>query len=183
MEHDFIPGEIYSITTETEAKLDRTLPREKQCPYQVLIKTSTYSIQVLTETPEKDPNSKFQWLATDKPHIALYHGKRYLLCRLASIGYGHSEFCAPETGEVFSKAVVSKWLKATSKDYPEYLTLPFDTLKSVDRIVTKPAIAKTVAVETPVQQSIKQTVAAVKQVLNDEEACWQSLFQQEHTYC
>lgn len=123
---EFEAGKSYCISTE---KAVETLPG---APWPSLIKQSMYAIKTLTETP-KEPDA--WWTATDKPHIVLSkRGAQYILCTLDRDAIrGTSEFIDPESGEIFTKRDISKWLPY-SGPFGAYFCVKIESIRQVDMI-------------------------------------------------
>lgn len=99
---NFKPGKSYVITTEKMIEL-------VESPWPSLLKRSCYAITTLNSFP-----ILAKWcIPTEMPHIVMNkQGKKYLVCYLAkNVGiHGWSEFIDPQTGTVYEKREVAKWL-------------------------------------------------------------------------
>jgi len=132
---EFEPGHRYYISTVAD-KLTRFVKADdgSEPPCREAIKHASYTVDVVMTTPANE--GTWAWQPTSKPHIALYKGRQYLLCRLPKGKTGFpakSEFHNPLTGMVYPKHQMQKWLPEKGA-FGSYLTLPIGTIKSAEDI-------------------------------------------------
>lgn len=132
---EFIPGHRYYISTVAEklTKFARQSDTDPEPPCREGIKHASYAVDVVMTTPSNE--GSWGWRPTARPHIAVYKGRQYLICRLAKdSGYhGKSEFHDPLTGKIYPKRQMEPWLPEKGA-FGSYLTLPLATIKSADDI-------------------------------------------------
>lgn len=143
-------GSVFIIKTE------KTVELAAGAPSRYMNKISEYSISlkigVVTPT---------WWVFSNKhPNIAVKKssGREYLLCKMASVVFGSSNFFAvsEETGDIdesksYSKRDIAKWLPPAEPFIKDtVLTLPLDGIQSLELYVPK-AVVKPVGVAEPAE--------------------------------
>jgi hypothetical protein len=132
-------GNVFAIET------NKAMNMMDGAPAEVMLKVSRYNIGLLAAMPIVDS----WWKPTGTKHIVCKKGhspRLYLLCALhKGAGFGESSFFAmDEHGEfimdkAYSKAEVEKFLPPKEPFTADFMTLPIDSIESLELLDSKPA--------------------------------------------
>lgn len=132
-------GSIFAIET------NKAMNMLDGAPAEVMLKVSQYNIGLLAAMPVVDS----WWKPTGTKHIVCKKGhspRLYLLCALhKGAGFGESSFYAMnghgefEMDKAYSKAEVEKFLPLKEPFTSDFMTLPIDSIESLEPLDAKPA--------------------------------------------
>ena len=131
-------GTVFIIKTE------KTIEMAVGAPCRFMNKVSSYSVTTNIGNP-----TQTWWVPTEYKNIAMKGKRHYLLCKMASVVFGSSEFhpVNNETGDIsdefYTKREIARWLPvAGAFEKDTVLTLPIDSIISLE--LYKPKVEKMV---------------------------------------